>query len=68
MLTLYERARESPCGRVEVEVRDYVGGTSDYEKLRNKPAVEGNELWKHTKLEDIGLTEVTNAQIDELFK
>lgn len=57
---------------IEIDIENHtesqVAGTTDYEELINKPAIEGNEIWKNTKLEDIGLVEVTNAQIEALFK
>ncbi len=56
---------------IEIDIEDHtesqVAGTTDYEELINKPAIEGNEIWKHTKLEDIGIKEITNEQIKALF-
>lgn len=41
--------------------------SQDYEVMRNKPAIDGIELYKNTTLEDIGLDEITNQEIDEMF-
>lgn len=45
------------------------GATSnDYEKLVNLPSIESAELRGDMTLEDIGLEECSNIDIDNLFK
>lgn len=40
---------------------------NDYEKLINKPCLEGVELNKDTTLVEVGVDKVTNGDIDELW-
>lgn len=57
---------------LSIEVEDFVEtkseGTTDYELLSNKPAIDSVELFKGTKLSDIGIETVTNSEINDLFK
>lgn len=41
--------------------------TTNYNALTNKPAIDGNTLYSNTKLSDIGVSEVTNSDIDSLL-
>ena len=41
---------------------------NNYEKLKNKPLIESVELTGNKDFEDLGLVEVTNQQILDLFK
>lgn len=55
---------------VEIEGSDTVstGTTKDYEKLHNKPQIEGVELVENRTFEELGLSKISNTQIDELLK
>lgn len=57
---------------IEVEIEDServpTGNVGDYNKLVNKPRIEGIELKDNKTLEDLGLSEISNLEIDELFK
>ena len=56
---------------VEVEIEDSdkvpTGATSNYKKLVNKPQIEGVELIDNKTFEDLGLSEISNIQVDELL-
>lgn len=43
-------------------------GTSDYNKLKNLPSVENIELRGNKNFEELGLEEVTNQDILDMFK
>lgn len=43
------------------------GGTSDYERLRNKPAIENVELVGNKSFEELGLEGMENTEILKLF-
>lgn len=43
-------------------------GTSDYNKLKNLPSVENIELRGNKTFEELGLEEVTNQDILDMFK
>ena len=48
------------------------GGTrtiynDDYEALRNKPCIEGNELIGNKSYEQLGLNDITPQEIDEII-
>ena len=47
-----------------VVIRD---GTSDYDKLANKPSIEGRELVGDTTLPQIGVWDITPQQIDQII-
>ena len=48
---------------------DVVGaGTSDYEELKNKPKINEVELRGNKDFEDLGLTPMSNLEIEKLFK
>lgn len=44
-----------------------VGGTSDYNKLTNKPTIEGVELKRGMSLSDFGLNEITPEVVKEYW-
>ena len=44
------------------------GGTNDYEKLKNKPAINGVELIKNKSFDDLGMSSITNQQLEDLLK
>lgn len=43
-------------------------GSDDYEKLKNKPSVNGVTLIGDRTLEEIGLEEISNLEIEEIIK
>lgn len=43
-------------------------GTRDYELLNNKPKINGVELVKNKSLENLGINEITNTELNEMFK
>ena len=43
-------------------------GTTDYEALRNLPKINDVELKGSKQLDELGLQEVSNIDIDNLFK
>lgn len=44
------------------------GGVTDYRDLTNKPYVNGVELTGRLSLEDLGIEEISNTQIDQIIK
>lgn len=57
---------------VEIGIEDSdrvpVGNIGDYNKLANKPKIEGVELKDNKSFEELGLSKISNIQIDELLK
>lgn len=45
-----------------------IGGTTDYERLRNKPTIEDVELVGNKKLAEFGIQRIGNAAILNLFR
>lgn len=54
----------------EIENSDIVptGITTDYEKLNNKPKIEGVELVDNRSFEDLGMKSLTNSELENLLK
>ena len=46
----------------------YGSGTADYNKLKNKPRIEGVELTGDKSFEDLGATALTNEELEALLK
>ena len=44
------------------------GGTNDYEKLKNKPAINGVELIKNKSFDDLGMSIITNQELEDMLK
>lgn len=44
------------------------GGTNDYEKLKNKPQINGVELLKNKSFDDLGMSSITNQELEDLLK
>lgn len=44
------------------------GGTNDYEKLKNKPQINGVELIKNKSFDDLGMSSITNQELEYLLK
>lgn len=53
---------------IELKSNETIQTTNDYEKLRNKPKIEGIELLGDKSLEDLGATFLTNCELEELLK
>ena len=55
---------------VNLSVTTHPGGegTRDYELLYNKPQINGIELVKNKTFESLGLNEITNTELNEMFK
>lgn len=51
-------------GQVDV----ITSGTYNYEYLYNKPQINSVELIKNKSFEDLGINEITNTELNELFK
>ena len=41
---------------------------NDYEKLKNKPSINGVELIKNKSFEELGVSPMTNSEILEIIK
>lgn len=54
----------------EIENSDIVptGTTTNYEKLNNKPQIEGVELVDNRSFEDLGMKSLTNSELENLLK
>lgn len=44
------------------------GGTSNYEKLAHKPSINGVELAGNKSLENLGVIELTNLEIEAIIR
>lgn len=44
------------------------GGTNDYEKLKNKPKINGIELIKNKSFDDLGMSIITNQELEDMLK
>ena len=44
------------------------GGTNDYEKLKNKPSINGVELVKNKSFDDLGMSIISNHELEEMLK
>lgn len=54
-------------GSMKVNSPSSSGGTSDYNKLKNKPSIEHVELVGNKNLEDFGAEPMTAAEVLEIF-
>lgn len=53
---------------IEVSEENIVNiGTKDYKELYNKPSIEGVELVNNKTFEDLGVTGLTNLEIENLL-
>lgn len=50
------------------EMQQIGGGTNDYEKLKNKPSINGATLISGMKLSDIGIRTISNLELEEILK
>ena len=44
------------------------GGTNDYEKLKNKPSINGVELIKNKSFSDLGMDIISNQELEDMLK
>lgn len=44
------------------------GGTNDYEKLKNKPQINGVELLKNKSFSDLGMDIISNQELEDMLK
>ena len=51
----------------ELETTLRVLGTGDYQALSNRPSIEGNLLEGDKTFYQLGLLDITNAEIDEIL-
>ena len=54
--------------RVNESIRPGSGGSSDYEDLSNKPSIESVTLMGNKTFSDLGLTPLTNEEIEALLR
>lgn len=62
---------ESNTHEYEIGIQENIeltGGTNDYEKLKNKPHVNGVELVGNKSFEDVGLVALSNSELEKLLK
>lgn len=62
---------ESNLHEYEIGIEENIavsGGTNDYEKLKNKPLINGVELIKNKSFDDLGMSSITNQQLEDLLK
>ena len=55
------------CIDMEANEATDLGGTTNYNDLRNKPMIEGVELVGDKTYEELNLSGLTNAEIEELL-
>lgn len=44
------------------------GGDNNYENLKNKPSINGVKLIGDVSLEELGLAEISNSEIEDIIK
>ena len=44
------------------------GCTNDYEKLKNKPSINGVELVKNKSFSDLGMDIISNQELEDMLK
>lgn len=68
-MTVLEMGDIAPTIDLEVqEVMEGSGGTTDYEKLNNKPSINEVELSGDKSLEDLGISPLSNMDILNIIK
>lgn len=50
------------------DIRPVIGGSSDYNTLNNKPQINGVTLEGNKTSKQIGISRITNEEIEQLFK
>lgn len=62
---------ESNTNEYEIGIQENIeltGGTNDYEKLKNKPKINGVELIKNKSFSDLGMNNITNQELEDMLK
>lgn len=62
---------ESNTNEYEIGIQENIeltGGTNDYEKLKNKPRINGVELIKNKSFSDLGMNNITNQELEDMLK
>ena len=62
---------ESNTHEYTLEVEENIGitgGTNDYEKLKNKPSINGVELLKNKSFSDLGMDIISNQELEDMLK
>lgn len=55
----------------EIGIKENIGltgGTNDYEKLKNKPSINGVELVKNKSFSDLGMDIISNQELEDMLK
>ena len=65
----------TPCIELEIdEIFESSGeggsgsGNNNYENLKNKPSINGVKLIGDISLEELGLAEISNSEIEDIIK
>ena len=67
-MTVLEMGNIAPTIDLEVqEVMEGAGGTTDYEKLNNKPSINDVELSGDKSLGDLGISPLSDSEIMEII-
>lgn len=67
-MTVLEMGNIAPTFDLEVqEVMEGAGGTTDYEKLNNKPSINDVELSGDKSLGDLGISPLSDSEIMEII-
>ncbi len=53
---------------VEIEQTEKIGAENDYNKLKNKPRINEVELVGEVSLTELGFSELTNTELENLLK
>ncbi len=53
---------------LEIEQTEKVGAENDYNKLKNKPKINEVELVNEVSLTELGFSELTNTELENLLK
>ncbi len=53
---------------LEIEQTEKVGAENDYNKLKNKPKINEVELVDEVSLTELGFSELTNTELENLLK
>ena len=62
---------ESNTHEYEIGIQEnieLIGGTNDYDKLKNKPKINGVELIKNKSFSDLGMNNITNQELEDMLK
>lgn len=62
------RLKLSNNSDVKINLNSTGGGVRDYNRLDNKPAIDGHTLVGDSALSDIGINEITDDEIRKLFR